>query len=65
MPQFAALFVAFIISAIVSQHQISIPQTKITFTAKKFIIFWAIIWLGVPSTVLLAAGFAPFDINSR
>jgi diguanylate cyclase (GGDEF)-like protein/putative nucleotidyltransferase with HDIG domain len=53
--QFVGLFVALIIAAVVNQHQFTIPQTKITLTAREIVIFWGIIWLGVPGGVLLAA----------
>lgn len=53
---FAVLFVTLIISALVTQHQFTIPQTKIALTAKEFIIFWSFIWLGVPGGILVAAG---------
>jgi diguanylate cyclase (GGDEF)-like protein/putative nucleotidyltransferase with HDIG domain len=54
--QFVALPVALVISALVNQHQFTIPRTKITFTAQEFIVFWATMWLGVAGGVLLAAG---------
>ena len=53
--QFAALFVTLIITTLVNQHKFTISQTKITITTKELIIFWGIIWLGVPGGVLLAA----------
>lgn len=53
--QFVGLFVALIIAAAVNQHQFTIPQTKIVLTAKEVIIFWGIIWLGVPGGIILAA----------
>ncbi len=52
---FIALFVAVFISALVNQHQFTIPQSRITLTAKELTVFWATIWLGVPGGVLLAA----------
>ena len=52
----AALLVTLLISALINQHQFTIPQTKITLTAKEFAVFWATIWLGIPGGVLLAAG---------
>ncbi len=53
--QFAGLFAALIIAVLVNQRQVTIPQTKIKLTAKKLIIFWGILWLGIPGGVLLAA----------
>lgn len=53
--QFPVFFGAIIISALLNQHQFKIPQTKIKFTAKELAVFWAIIWLGTPGGVLLAA----------
>ncbi len=68
MRQYAVFFVAVIISALVNQHQFTIPRTKIKFTAKELTVFWATIWLGIPGGVLLAGilsftnyKFAPKD----
>ena len=56
--QLAALLVALGISAVVNQHQFTIPQTGVAFSSRGFIVFWGILWLGVPGGVLLAAGVA-------
>lgn len=61
--QFIGLCVALVVSALVNQHQFTVPQTKIVFTAKDFIIFWGIIWLGVPGGVLLAVGITALQAN--
>ncbi len=53
--QAAVLLVAFVISALLNQHQFTIPQTQIKFTAKELTVFWTTIWLGIPGGVLLAA----------
>ncbi len=65
--QFVVLVVAFIISVLVNQHQFTIPQTKVTFTAKEIFFVWGTIWLGVPGGVLLAVGVsaARYKIASR
>ncbi|HLM61635.1 MAG TPA: HD domain-containing phosphohydrolase, partial [Pyrinomonadaceae bacterium] len=52
--QSAMLFVTLFITALINQHQFTIPQTRITFSAKKLIVFWGIVWLGVPGGILLA-----------
>lgn len=54
--QLVALPVALLISWFLNQHQFTIPRTRITFTANKFVVLWGIIWLGVPGGALLAAG---------
>lgn len=46
------------ITMLVSQHQFTIPSTKITLNAKDFVVIWGTLWLGVPGSVLLAAGVA-------
>lgn len=56
--QLVALSVTLVIAALVSQHQFTIPRTKITLTARELIIFWGTIWLGTAGGVLLAAGIA-------
>ncbi len=53
--QLAVFLVALIFSLLVNQHEFSVPQTKIKFTAKELTVFWVIIWLGIPSGILLAA----------
>ena len=56
--QFGILLVALIISSLANQHRFSVPQTKITLTAKEIVVFWAILWLGTAGGVLLAAAVA-------
>lgn len=58
LSQFATLCVALFISALVNQHKLRIPGTKINLSVKEFFIFWATIWLGVPGAVFLATGSA-------
>ena len=53
--QLITLGTALIISVIISQHQIRLPRTRITFSAKEMVILWGTIWLGVAGGVLLAA----------
>lgn len=62
--QFAVLAVAIIVSAIVSQHQTKIPKVKLNVSAKESVVFWGIIWLGIPGGVLLslAGGLATFRL---
>lgn len=54
--QFVGLFAALTIAVVVNQHQFTIPRTKISLTAREIIIFWGIVWLGIPGAILLAAG---------
>lgn len=56
--QLTVLLIALLVSAFVNQHRLTVPQSKITLTAKEFVVFWGILWLGVPGGVLLAAGIA-------
>lgn len=49
------LAIAIVISALINQYQIKIPDTRIDFSARELIVFWGIIWLGVPSAALIAA----------
>ena len=55
LPQFGVLAVALAVSVFANQHQIRIPGTPANFSAKEIVVFWAIIWLGVPGGVFLAA----------
>ncbi|MCY7346853.1 MAG: diguanylate cyclase [Pyrinomonadaceae bacterium] len=62
--QFAVLLVALFVSALVNQHQFTVPRTGILLTAKELIIFWGIIWLGAAGGVLLAAGITAVTYKS-
>lgn len=53
--QLAALGVALIISLLVNKYQVQIPNTQTAFSAKEVVVFWGIIWLGIPGGILLAA----------
>ncbi len=66
--QFVVLAVALAVSALVNQHELKIPNTKITLNAADLTVFTGIILLGIPGGILLAAsvaavrcGFAPED----
>jgi diguanylate cyclase (GGDEF)-like protein/putative nucleotidyltransferase with HDIG domain len=65
--QFAVLGIALTVSAFANQHQIKIPKTSVHFSVKESIIFWAIIWLGLPGSVLIAASasLVRFDFAER
>lgn len=49
------LAITLVISALINQHQLRIPDTRIDFSAREPIAFWATIWLGAPAGVLVAA----------
>ena len=62
--QFGILFIALVISSLASQHQLTIPRTKITLTAKEVVVFWGILWLGIAGGVLLAAAVSAVQVFS-
>lgn len=49
------LAITLIVSALVNQHQLRIPDTRIDVSARELIAFWAVIWLGAPAGALVAA----------
>lgn len=53
--QHSTLAITLIVSALVNQHQLRIPDTRIDFSARDLITFWATIWLGAPAGALVAA----------
>ena len=57
-PQISVLLGSLFVSALISQHQFTVPSTKITLNAKDFAVIWGVLWLGVPGGVLLAASVA-------
>jgi len=61
--QFAVLGVSLVISLLVNKYQIKIPNTQTSISAKELVVFWGIIWLGIPGGILLAASasLARFD----
>lgn len=65
--QLGVLGIALVVLAFANQHQIKIPKTSANFSAKELIVFWGIIWLGIPGGVILSAGavFAQFKIAQR
>lgn len=58
VPQIFVLLGALFVSALISQHQLTLPSTKITLNAKDFAIIWGTLWLGIPGSALLAASVA-------
>ncbi len=58
LPQIFVLLGSLFVSALISQHQLTVPSTKITLNAKDFVIIWGTLWLGIPGSVLLAASVA-------
>jgi diguanylate cyclase (GGDEF)-like protein/putative nucleotidyltransferase with HDIG domain len=53
-PHLVILCVSLFVSVIVSQYAFKIPKTSAKISAKELMIFWAIIWFGVPGAVLMA-----------
>ncbi len=60
---FAVLAVALAVSVFANQHQAKIPGTAGNFSAKEIVVFWGIIWLGIPGGVFLAAVSALVRFN--
>ncbi|MBS1796844.1 MAG: diguanylate cyclase [Acidobacteria bacterium] len=65
--QFLVLGVALAVSAFANQHQVRIPKTASSFSVQEVIVFWGILWLGVPGGIVLAASasLARFAIVQR
>jgi diguanylate cyclase (GGDEF)-like protein/putative nucleotidyltransferase with HDIG domain len=63
--QLVVLTVTLFISFLVNQHSIKIGGGRTNFSAKEFIIFWGIIWLGAGGGILLAAGAMLAKFNER
>ncbi len=68
--QFLILLISLAVSALVNQHELTLPLTRIRINAADFTVFAGILLLGVPGGVLLAASvaavcyrFAPEDKN--
>jgi diguanylate cyclase (GGDEF)-like protein/putative nucleotidyltransferase with HDIG domain len=61
------LAVAAAVSVFANQHQVRINGTGTDFSAKEIVVFWGIIWLGIPGGVLLAAvsSLVRFDIEQK
>jgi diguanylate cyclase (GGDEF)-like protein/putative nucleotidyltransferase with HDIG domain len=64
---FAALGVSIIIAAIVSQHQAKLWNYRLPFSARKILVIWGILWLGVSGGVILSAAssLASYKLNSK
>ncbi len=65
--QLLVLGIGLVVSVFANQHQTKIPKTSSNFSAKELIVFWGIIWLGLPGGVLLAvsASLARLNINRK
>lgn len=53
LEQFFLLAGSLIVAALVNQHQFRIPKTRLNLSARKILVFWGAIWLGVPGAVFL------------
>ena len=65
--QFLVLGFALAVSVFANQYQVTIPKTSSCFSAKEVLVFWGIIWLGVPGGVFIAvaASLARFQIVGK
>ena len=65
--QFAALAIGLIVSLVINQHQFKIKNTKITLSAREFVIFLSVLWLSSIGAVLLAAsaGLARVKVTEK
>lgn len=54
--QFLVLGVAFAISVIINKYRYKIPGTQTNISAKELVIFWGILWLGLPGGIFLSIG---------
>lgn len=55
VPQIAGILITLTVSTLTNQYRLTVPETRIKIRIQEFIIFWAIIWFGVPAGVLVAA----------
>src|SRR5215204_3065166 len=67
LAQFGVLAVALAVSVFANQHQIRIPWTGANFSAKEVVVFWGIIWLGIPGGVFLAlaSSLVRFNVEQK
>lgn len=65
--QLLFLGLALVASVFANQHQVRIPKTSIDFSAREILIFWGIIWFGVPGGVFLAisSSLARFNLSPK
>ena len=65
--QYLILVIAIAVSVFANQYQVTIPKTSSNFSAKEILIFWGIIWLGIPGGVFIAvaASLARFYIVGK
>jgi diguanylate cyclase (GGDEF)-like protein/putative nucleotidyltransferase with HDIG domain len=57
------LAIALVISGLINQYQLKIPDTRIEISARELIVFWGTIWLGVPAAALIAASASLITIG--
>lgn len=64
---FAVLGISIIIASIISQHQTRLLNIGLPFSARKILVLWGIIWLGVSGGVILslASSIATYKLNSK
>ena len=55
LPELATLVGALVITFFLNKYRYRVPKTKTIISAEEFIVFWGIIWLGVPAGILIAA----------
>ena len=44
-----------VVSSLINKYQIKIKGTQTAVSAKELVVFWGILWLGIPGAILLAA----------
>lgn len=67
LSNFAVLGVAMVIATVVSQHQTKLGKYQLPFSARKILVVWGILWLGIPGGVILSAtsSIASYKLNSK
>ena len=53
--ELATLAGALVVTFFLNKYQIRIPKTQTVISAKEFVVFWGIIWLGITGGVFIAA----------
>ncbi|MET0751822.1 MAG: diguanylate cyclase [Pyrinomonadaceae bacterium] len=65
--QIVTLVISMVVAALLNNYEFKIPKTQTVISAKEFVAFWGIIWLGIPGGVLLAASasLARYSVSPR
>lgn len=67
LANFAVLVVSIAVAAVVSQHQARLWNYRHPFSARKILVLWGIIWLGISGGVILSAAssLASYKLNAK